>query len=130
MGIINTIHYFTEKNISISFIAQGLTTLGPDNKENPISKMMISILGIVGEMERAQIRERQHEGIRLAKLKKNVYLGRKPGSSESILDFLSKEKNKKAFELLKKGYKVGEVAKLADLHVNTVTKINKLVKQQ
>jgi len=128
--IINTIHYFNERKISISFISQGLTTLGTDGKESPISKMIISILGIVGEMERVQIRERQMEGIRIAKLKKNVYLGRKPGSSESIIDFLSKEKNKKAFEYLKKGYRVGEVAKLTDLHINTITKINKFVNQQ
>jgi len=48
--IINTIHYFVEKKIAIIFISQGLTTLDHNGKENPISKMMISILGIVGEM--------------------------------------------------------------------------------
>jgi len=31
--------------------------------------MMISILGVVGEMERVQIKERQFEGIMIAKLK-------------------------------------------------------------
>jgi len=124
--IINVIFYFKEKQIPIIFINQGLRTLDDEGKENPIAKMIISILGVVGEMEKAQIRERQMEGIRIAKLKKDVYLGRKPGSSESVLQFLSKEKNKKAFELLKKGYRVGEVAKLSDLHINTVTKINKI----
>jgi DNA invertase Pin-like site-specific DNA recombinase len=39
------------------------------HKENPISKMIISILGIVAEMERKQIKERQREGIELAKLR-------------------------------------------------------------
>jgi hypothetical protein len=39
-----------EKKIAIIFISQGLTTLDHNGKENPISKMMISILGIVGEM--------------------------------------------------------------------------------
>ena len=55
--IINTIHYFNEKSLSINFVSQGLTTLDPHGKENPISKMIISILGIVGEMERNQIKE-------------------------------------------------------------------------
>ena len=91
--IINTIHYFNEKNIRINFISQGLTTLDINGKENPISKMIISILGIVGEMERVQIKERQIEGIRIAKLK-GLYTGRLEGSKESVLDFLSKEKNK------------------------------------
>jgi DNA invertase Pin-like site-specific DNA recombinase len=123
--IINTIHYFNEKGICIHFISQGLSTLDPNGKENPISKMMISILGVVGEMERTQIRERQVEGIKLAKLR-GVYKGRVAGSKEDTLAFLSKEKNKKALEYLKKGYKGVEAAKLAGVHLNTVTKIKKL----
>ena len=123
--IMNTIHYFNQKNISINFVSQGLTTLDHEGKENPISKMIISILGIVGEMERSQIRERQSQGIKIAKLK-GAYTGRKIGSKESVLDFLSKEKNKKAVEYLKKGYKVVEISKLTNLHINTITKIKKL----
>ena len=61
--IINTIYYFNEKKIRIHFVSQGLTTLDENGKENPISKLIISILGIVGEMERVQIKERQIEGI-------------------------------------------------------------------
>jgi DNA invertase Pin-like site-specific DNA recombinase len=123
--IINTIHYFNEKSLSINFVSQGLTTLDPHGKENPISKMIISILGIVGEMERNQIKERQREGIRIAKMK-GSYTGRKIGSNETTLSFLSKEKNKKAVEYLKKGFKVGEVSKLTDLHINTISKIKKV----
>jgi DNA invertase Pin-like site-specific DNA recombinase len=123
--IINTIHYFSSKGICINFISQGLSTLNPEGKENAISKLMISILGTVAEMERNQIRERQLDGIRIAKMKK-VYKGRKEGSKEDILSFLSKEKNKKALELLKKGYKAVEVSKIVEVHINTITKIKKL----
>ena len=126
--IINTIHYFAEKKITITFVSQGLRTLDEHGKENPISKLIISILGIVGEMERSQIKERQLEGIRIAKLK-GTYTGRKTGSKESLLTFLSKEKNKKAYDYLRKGYKVGEVSKITDLHINTVSKIKKLLPQ-
>jgi DNA invertase Pin-like site-specific DNA recombinase len=126
--IINTIHYFAEKKITIYFVSQGLRTLDEQGKENPISKLIISILGIVGEMERSQIKERQLEGIRIAKLK-GTYTGRKIGSKESLITFLSKEKNKKAYDYLRKGYKVGEVAKITDLHINTVSKIKKLIPQ-
>lgn len=121
--IINTIHFFNEKKISINFVSQGLTTL-TDGKENPISKMMISILGIVGEMERTQSKERQFEGIRIAKLK-GIYKGRQEGSKEDILTFLSKEKNKKALDYLKKGYKAVEISKITGIHINTITKIKK-----
>ncbi|MFT3908052.1 MAG: recombinase family protein [Ferruginibacter sp.] len=123
--IINTIHYFTEKAVTVNFISQGLSTLDGNGKENPIAKMMISILGIVGEMERSQIRERQMQGIAIAKLK-GTYKGRVTGSKEDVLSFLAKEKNKKALEYLKKGYKAVEISKLTGVHINTITKIKKL----
>ena len=123
--IMNTIHFFNEKKIPINFVSQGLKTLDDNYQENPISKMMISVLGIVGEMERTQIRERQREGIRIAKMK-GIYLGRKEGSKEDVLQFLNKPKNKKALDYLKKGYKSIEVSKLTELNINTITKIKKL----
>ena len=123
--IINTIHVFTSKSICIHFLSQGLKTLESNGKENPIAKMMISILGIVAEMEKAQIRERQLEGIKIAVLK-GVYKGRAKGSKENVLDFLSKPSNSKALALLNKGYRASEVAKITELHPNTITKIKKL----
>jgi DNA invertase Pin-like site-specific DNA recombinase len=125
IDLVNTIHFFTEKRIPIHFISQGLSTIDKDGNENAITKMIISILGVVGEMERKQIRERQMEGIRIAKMK-GKFLGRKKGSKEDVLKFLSKDKNKKALDLLKKGYKIVEVAKITELHYNTVSKIKKV----
>lgn len=128
--ILNTIHFFTQKGICIHFVSQGLRTIEPDGKENPISSLIISILGIVGQMERSQSKERQLEGIQLARLSGKKYLGRKKGTKEDPLQFLSKPKNKKALEYLKKGFKKVEVAKLAGVNVNTVTKISKFVTPQ
>lgn len=127
--IINTIHFFSERKIPITFVSQGLTTIDSDGKENAVTKLIISILGIVGEMEHNQIRERQMEGIKIAKLK-GLYKGRSAGSTEDILTFLSKKKNKDAVGLLKKGYKAGEVAKITGLHANTISKIRKLCRSQ
>lgn len=126
--IINTIHYFNENKITIYFVAQGLKTLDENGKENPISKMIISILGVVSEMERTQLKERQFEGIRIAKLK-GVYKGRKAGSNEDILTFLNKERNKKAVEYMKKNYKNTEISKITGLHINTLTKIKSYLKK-
>jgi DNA invertase Pin-like site-specific DNA recombinase len=123
--ILNTIHFFTERNIPIVFISQGLRTMDASGKENSIAKMMISILGTVGEMEKAQIRERQLEGILIAKLK-GIYKGRIEGTTEDVATFLNKPKNKKALEYINKGYKLSEAATLAGVHINTVTKIKRL----
>jgi len=124
LDILKTIQQFTENEIPIYFISQGLKTLNEDGVENPISKLIISILGIVSEMERNQIKERQLQGIAIAKAR-GSYKGRKTGTTEDVLTFLSKPKNKKAVELLKKGYKGTEVAKIVGIHINTVTKVRK-----
>jgi DNA invertase Pin-like site-specific DNA recombinase len=79
-------------------------------------------------MERTQLKERQFEGIRIAKLK-GVYKGRKAGSNEDILTFLNKEKNKKAVEYMKKNYKNTEISKITGLHINTLTKIKSYLKK-
>jgi DNA invertase Pin-like site-specific DNA recombinase len=124
--IVNTIHFFTKRQICISFISQGLKTLNPDKTENSISKMVINILGIVSEIERTQILERQRQGIDLAKAK-GIYKGRKSGTQEDTLKFLSKPKNKKVIELLRKGYKSKDISQLVGVHINTITKIKKLL---
>ncbi len=124
--IVNTIHYFTERQICISFISQGLRTLNPDKSENPISKMVINILGIVSEIERTQILERQRQGIDLSK-SKGVYKGRQKGTQEDTLKFLSKPKNKKVIDMLRKGYKSQDISTLVGIHINTITKIKKVL---
>jgi len=123
--IINTIHYFSERKIPIIFLNQGLRTIDENGKDNSIANLMISILATVSEMERSQIRERQLEGVRLAKAR-GIYKGRLSGTTEGVLVFLSKPKNRKALEYLKKGYKMNEAAKLASVNINTMTKIKKL----
>jgi DNA invertase Pin-like site-specific DNA recombinase len=126
LSILNNIKFFNENNICIHFVSQGLRTLQPDGTENNISNMIISILGIVAQMEKSIGRERQLSGIALAKLQKDKYLGRAKGTCEDTLKFLSKPKNAKAIDYLKKGYKNIEVAKIVGIHYNTITKIKKI----
>jgi DNA invertase Pin-like site-specific DNA recombinase len=127
LDILNTIQFLYDRKIKIQFIQQGLTSLDEDGKENPISKMIISILGIVAEMERKQIRERQREGIELAKLR-GVYKGRVQGSKEDIRTFLNKPKVVKTIEYLKKGYKATEISRIVGIHINTITKVKSSIK--
>ncbi len=122
--IINTLHIFSTRKVCVYFINQGLRTLDVEGNENPVSKMVINLLGIVADMERTQILERQRQGIAIAKAR-NVYKGRKTGTKEDVLSFLTKPRNKRAIQLLKNGYKASEVSKITELHPNTITKIRK-----
>jgi DNA invertase Pin-like site-specific DNA recombinase len=129
LDVLNTISYFTERGISIHFICQGLKTMDANGCENPLSRMVISMLGVLSEMEKNQIRERTMQGIAIAK-SLGRYKGRQCGTSEDVLTFLSKPKNAKALVYLRKGFSNSEVARLVGLHVNTVSKIKKFGMQQ
>ena len=72
-----------------------------------------------------QIKERQFEDIKIAKLK-GIYKVRVTGSSADTLQFLAKNKNQKALQYLKQGFKGVEVSKLTGVHINTITKIKKM----
>ena len=67
----------TDQGISIFFVKEGLTFNGEDS---PMSNLLLSVMGAFAEFERALIKERQREGIEIAK-KKGVYKGRRPSIS-------------------------------------------------
>ncbi len=63
----------TAKKINIRFIKENLIFTGEDS---PMANLLLSVMGAFAEFERALIRERQLEGIALAK-KRGAYKGRK-----------------------------------------------------
>ncbi len=68
----------TEGGITVRFLKEKLTFTGEDT---PMANLMLSMMGAFAEFERALIRERQMEGIALAK-KRGAYKGRKPKLTE------------------------------------------------
>jgi DNA invertase Pin-like site-specific DNA recombinase len=63
----------TEKGIRIDFIKENLSFTG---KDSPMANLMLSVMEAFAEFERALIKERQREGIALAK-RRGAYRGRK-----------------------------------------------------
>ena len=124
LDVLNTILFFNSHKISIYFVSQGLKTLNEKGEENAVAKMVISILGVISEMEKKNINERTREGIEIAKAL-GKYKGRNQGTKEDVHYFLSKPKNKKALDYLKKGFKNSEVSKITGLSINTIVKIRK-----
>lgn len=76
-----TVERLTAKGISISFVKENLSfeppSTGADAHKTAYSTLMLQLLGAVSQFERALIKERQREGIAIAKAK-NVYKGRTP----------------------------------------------------
>ena len=95
-------------------------------EEDLFSKLLLSILGSVGQYEKSLTKKRQLQGIELTKkLFPHKYSGRKQNTKEDKFKFLSKPKNQKAIEYLNKGMKGVEVSKLVGISLNTITKIKK-----
>ncbi len=68
----------TQRSVCIEFVKEHLTFTGEDS---PMANLMLSVMGAFAEFERALIRERQREGIALAK-QRGAYRGRKKSLSD------------------------------------------------
>ncbi len=73
----------TGRGVRVEFIKESLTFTGDDS---PMANLLLNVMGSFAEFERSLIRERQKEGIALAK-QRGVYRGRKPAlSDEQIVE--------------------------------------------
>lgn len=78
------VQQLTGRGVRIEFVKESLTFTGEDS---PMANLLLSVMGAFAEFERALIRERQREGISLAK-QRGVYRGRKKALSESRIEEL------------------------------------------
>lgn len=67
----------TGRGVRVEFVKEGLTFTGEDS---PMATLLLSVMGAFAEFERALIRERQREGIALAR-QEGKYRGRKKALS-------------------------------------------------
>lgn len=74
----------TQRGVCIEFVKEGLKFSGEDS---PMAILMLSVMGAFAEFERSLIRERQREGIALAK-QRGAYRGRKRSLSDADIGFL------------------------------------------
>lgn len=70
----NIVSDLTGRGVEVEFVKERLIFTG---EESAMSNLLLSVMGAFAEFERSLIRERQREGIALAK-RAGVYKGRKP----------------------------------------------------
>lgn len=80
VDLLNIVQDLADKKVSIQFIKEGLTFTGDDS---PMNTLLLATLGGVAQFERSTIKERQREGIAIAKAK-GVYS--KHGRKKAITD--------------------------------------------
>ncbi|EOI6869286.1 recombinase family protein [Yersinia enterocolitica] len=69
--LLSLLEELTTKSVSVCFLDNSMMF-----DDSPTSKFMITMLGAVGELERSFIRQRQQEGIAIAKAKGGIFKGK------------------------------------------------------
>lgn len=98
----------TGRGVTIEFVKERLTITGD---ESSFAKLFFNIMGAFAEFERSLIKERQREGIALARAK-NAYKGRKKA--------LSEEQTAQLKRMLAEGKKKTEIAAALGITRQTV----------
>lgn len=98
----------TQQGVKLQFIKEQLVFTGEDS---PMANLLLSVMGAFAEFERALIRERQREGILLAK-QRGAYKGRKKALSSTQVSFLQ--------ECIAAGEKKAQVARKFNISRETL----------
>ena len=123
VDILHSIQVFSENGVNIISLKEGFQTL-IDGKENPMAKLVIACMGSIAEMERNRIRERQAEGILLAR-SIGKFKGRKVGSVQSKEKLLARYPI--VVQKLKKGLSVRDTAEITSNSTATIMKVRKAI---
>ena len=125
-NILKTVEKFTELGICIHSLREGIKTLTPEGKINPIATVVFSVMASISEMERLRIKEAQAEGIANAKMK-GVYLKNglnKKGKTQSKETILKNHKD--IVRCLELGSTTKDIVKNTGKSTATITKVRKL----
>ena len=110
--LLRIIESLNQRDVSVSFHKEGLT-FSAGKAEDPFQKLQLQIIGAVAQFERALLRERQREGIAIAKAE-GKYKGRKPA--------LTSEQVKEARQMVAAGQCKQDVARYFGISRTTLYK--------
>jgi DNA invertase Pin-like site-specific DNA recombinase len=99
-----------------------MNLLNDDGSMNVLAKMIIDLLSSVANLEIEAIKERQNQGIRIAKAKGNIYKGRKKGVVMTDENYFKRHKD--VINLLKYGLSLNKVSKITGKAFVTVKSVN------
>ncbi|SMO92568.1 recombinase family protein [Fodinibius sediminis] len=126
IDVLQTIKRFTELGVNVKSKKEGLNTLLENGEQNPVAKLLVSVLSTLAEIDYNNRREAQREGIQKAKLE-GKYKGRAPGTGLSDTDMV--EKHADIVEELNKGESIRRTAKLTEKSKSTVQRVKKALER-
>ncbi len=122
-----SIKFCVDHNINIFFQKEGISLFDSDGKQSMLFPILVSVLGVVSQMERDNIKFRLNSGRKLYK-ERGGKLGRKVGSIKTAEK--KKEEYKEIIKCLKKGYSVANTlaicqAKGVKCSTSTIKRVKK-----
>lgn len=117
------IEQLSEQGVSVVILQNGLETLQPDGKPNPIAQLVLGVLAQFNSMERGLIRSRMESGYNHYRANGGV-VGRKKGYRKSTEQM--KSEYAEELRLLRKGYSLANVSKLTGTAINTLRKVKSI----
>ena len=123
--VITTLEWLDENEVNVVVRNIGLESR-PNEKRNPIWKMITSVMSSLYEMELENIKERTHYG-RVMYVKNGGKLGRPDGTKENRRTFLNKPKSKEILKYLEMDLSYREISRLVGCSVTTVGKVNSMI---
>lgn len=119
--VLKAVEDLTAAGVNVFILDLNLSTLDEEGRENPVAKMVLTVLALGAEMERKLILGRLNSGRELAK-KRGVVMGRPKGATDDL-----QQKYPEVVKHLRKGKNsIREIAKLTGVSVSTVQRIKKL----
>lgn len=122
LDVLSTINFLTLNNVNLVSKKEGLQTF-IEGKKNEVASLMIGILSTMAEFELSRIKERQREGIAIAKAKGSYVNNGGHRKPENFDTFMAKPKTKIIIKYIKEGLSIRKIAKLSDASLSLVSKV-------
>lgn len=122
LDFLSIIEQLNEKGVSVFFYQNGLETLLPDGKVNPIASLVLGVMSQFNSMERTLIRSRMANGYQHFREVEGGKVGRKVGYRKTNYQ----EEYAKEISLLKKGVSLRDCMALTGTSINTLRKLKSM----
>ena len=122
LDFLSIIEKLNERGVSVFILQNGLETLLPDGKVNPIASLVLGIMSQFNSMERDLIRARMANGYKHFREDEGGKVGRKTGYRKTNYQ----EEYAKEISLLKKGVSLRDCMSLTGTSINTLRKLKSM----
>jgi DNA invertase Pin-like site-specific DNA recombinase len=120
IDFLTIIEHLTAMKVSVYILQNGLETLLPNGKPNPIAQLVMGILAQFNSMERSLIRSRMESGYNHYR-QQGGQVGRKVGYRKS--EEQMKADYAREIQLLKKGLSLRNISAITSTSINTLRKL-------